>query len=362
MHPRIATAALLVAALALSGCASSDEDAQDGPELPWESGALPELVIPADNPTTEAKVALGRMLFYDPLLSSDKEVACATCHSEIWGMSDGLEVSVGIDGEGMTGPGREGPNKTRRNSPTLWNVAYRQGLFWDGRSPSLEEQALKPIEAPVEMNRNIGELIEDLRAIDGYRSLFAAAFPGEAQPITQANLARALAALQRTFVSDRAPYDRYASGDAGALSSTAIEGMFLFAEAGCSSCHVPPLFESERYANRGIGDSTVADDGRFEVTGDPADQGAFRVPTLRNLRETEPYFHDGSVQTLPQAVAIEVARSVEEGDTPPLDDQQVHAIAVFLEKGLMDRSQEPDRPEEVPSGLDVPKDGFRFLR
>jgi cytochrome c peroxidase len=320
---------------------------------------FPAAVAPVDNPQSEAKTELGRLLFYDPLLSSDREVACATCHSELWGMGDGLPLSVGIDGVGAVGPGRTGPNVTTRNAGTLWNVALRASLFWDGRSDTLERQALVPLENAVEMNRDVDELVVDLRALPGYRALFAVAFDG-AEPITADNVARALASFERTLISSRGPYDRYAAGDEGALKAEAVDGMFLFAEAGCSDCHVPPLFESERYAARGIGDAS--DIGREAVTGSAADRGAFRVPTLRNLRETGPYFHDGSVASLEQAVAHEVARSVADGRSRALDESEVRAIATFIHKGLMDRSQEPDRPEEVPSGLSVPLDGFRIVR
>jgi len=268
-------------------------------------------------------------------------------------------VSVGIDGEGPTGPGRDGPNKTTRNSMTLWNVGWRASLFWDGRSSSLEEQALLPIENEIEMGRDIDSLIADLREIDGYQLLFAAAFPTDFEPITAANLARALAALQRTFVSDWAPYDRYMAGDIGALKPDVVQGMHLFAEAGCESCHTPPLFESERYVARGIdGD----DEGRFEQTADPADRGAFRIPTLRNLRETGPYFHDGSVTTLEEAVAHEAAISAARNEGLALNSDEVEKVARFINKALMDRSREPYRPKEVPSGLEVPKDGFRIPR
>jgi cytochrome c peroxidase len=319
---------------------------------------LPEVAHPADNPPSAAKIELGRLLFYDPILSRDGEVACATCHSEIWGMSDGLPRSVGVDGEGPAGPGRTGPNVTERNAVTLWNVAYRSSLFWDGRATSLEEQALLPIETEVEMDRNLEEVVADLAANATYAALFEEAFG--AQGVTADGLAKALAVFQRTMISELGPYDRYVAGDEGALKSEAVDGMWLFDEAGCADCHQPPLFESERYADRGAGDGS--DPGREAVTEEPADRGAFRVPTLRNLRETGPYFHDGSVVELEEAVAQEVARSVAEGQSRPLTEEETEAIAVFLRKGLMDRSQEPDRPEQVPSGLQVPLDGFRIPR
>jgi cytochrome c peroxidase len=338
---RPAHALVLVAALAACGGAPADEK---GPPLPWARRAFPAMI--AHEPADAAQIALGRSLFYDPLLSADRAVACATCHSELWGMSDGLPRSVGLDGEGAVGPGRHGPNTTARNAPTLWNAAYRRGLFWDGRAASLEEQALMPIENDIEMGRELPALLADLQDNDEYRALFMDAF-GE---VSAGAVARALAAFERTFVSDLAPYDRYAAGDEGALSEQAIAGMFLFADAGCADCHAPPLFESERYVDRSIAGD---DEGRAAVTGDVADHGAFRVPTLRNLRETGPYFHDGSVVDLEDAVAHEAGA---------LSEDEVAAIAEFIRKGLMDRSREPDRPDSVPSGLPVPLDNLRIPR
>lgn len=331
---------------------------ETGPPLPWSRRALGEVPHPADNPPSADKHELGRLLFYDPILSRDQEVACATCHSEIWGMGDGLPLSVGVDGEGPAGPGRTGPNVTDRNASTLWNVAYRSELFWDGRASTLEEQALLPIEDEVEMDRDLEAVVADLKSNATYAALFAKAFGPDS--VTAENMAKALSVFQRRMVSELGPYDRYAAGDEGALNEEAVEGMWLFDEAGCADCHVPPLFDSARYADRGVGDGS--DPGRQAVTGDPADHGAFRVPTLRNLRETGPYFHDGSVDDLDQAVAQEVARSVAEGQSRALKEAEIEAIATFIRKGLMDRSQEPDRPEEVPSGLDVPLDGFRIPR
>lgn len=340
--------------IALGGCV----DPEPLPPLPWAREPLPAPAAPTDNPTTAAKVELGRLLFYDPILSRDHATACATCHSEIWGMGDGMPVSVGVDGVGPTGPGRDGPHKTRRNAQTLWNAAHRERLFWDGRAASLEDQALEPIITPDELGRaTLDEALEEIAAIDAYRARFAEAFPGE--PFGAVVLGKALASFQRTIVADRGPYDRYAAGDAGALSPDAQRGMFLFAEAGCAGCHTPPRFESERYADRAIGGD---DPGRFEVTGDPADAGRFRVPTLRNVRETGPYFHDGSVATLGEAVAHEVEVAVLRGESRPLDEEEIAAIETFLRKGLIDRAGEPHRPKEVPSGLAVPLDGFRIPR
>jgi len=348
---------LTLACATTLGCSTSAPG--DTPELPWPRQAFPEAVVPSDNPSTAAKIELGRMLFYDPVLSSDGEVACATCHSELWGLSDGLPLSVGVDGDGPVGPGRTGPNVTSRNAPTLWNVALRESLFWDGRVASLEDQALEPIQNEIEMNRDLVLVLADLRNIDGYRNLFKVAFPDTAEPINGTNLARALAAFQRTFISNLSPYDRYVAGDHGALRPEARKGMFLFAEAGCHHCHTPPLFERELYAARGIDSPDI---GHQEVSGKSEDRGAFRVPTLRNLRETGPYFHDGSVANLLDAVSLEVERATNDKASRPMDAEEVAAIAEFIHKGLMDRSREPDRPESVPSGLAVPLDGFRIPR
>jgi cytochrome c peroxidase len=242
----------------------------------------------------------------------------------------------------------------------LWNVAHKKQLFWDGRRQSLEAQAVEPLLEPKELGRAPDEVAAELATIPQYAALFAAAFPKDAAPASAKNLARAIAAFERGFSSRRAPYDRYVDDDAGALDAETLRGMDLFAEAKCATCHVPPLFDSPRFANRGIGDG--ADRGRFEVSAKSADDGAFGVPTLRNTRDSEPYFHDGSVQSLRDAVAHEVARSIADGQSRALAEDEIDAIARFLDKALTDRTEEPDRPEAVPSGLAVPKDGFRIPR
>lgn len=356
----------VVALLVLLACACSEEtipsepepEPYDGPPIPWPYEAFPTVVEPVDNPSSEAKISLGRLLFYDPVLSRDKRTACATCHSELWGMTDGLAVSIGVDGEGPTGPGRTGPNLTTRNAQTLWNAALRAELFWDGRTNSLEAQALEPLKAERELDLDPEEAADRIADIAAYAPLFEAAFPEDDDPITAPNIAKALAAFERTLLSNRAPYDRYVDGDEGSLREEARSGMVLFAEAGCASCHVPPLFESNRYERRRTG----SDLGRLEVTGAEVDRGKVRVPTLRNLRETGPYFHDGSVVELDEAVALEVELAVTQEESRELSADEVELIAVFLKKGLMDRSREPDRPEDVPSGLPVPEDGFRIPR
>ncbi len=353
------------AAVLLGGCAvffgcTEEPVAQpyDGPALPWDYQAFPLVIEPLDNPTTEEKVSLGLLLFYDPVLSGDKLTACATCHSEQWGFSDGLSFSVGVEGEGPTGPGRDGPHKTTRNAPTLWNVVFRESYFWDGRRPSLEDQALDPLDNEVELNLKPSVAVDRLRAIPTYVEMFDAAFPESSPSVTEENLAKALAAFQRTLITRRAPYDQYVAGDEGALSADGKQGMVLFAEAGCAGCHVPPLFDSERFEQR----IPSGDEGRYSVTKDLADLGKMRVPTLRNLRETGPFFHDGSSVELEDAVLREVEIAAARREGRALSADEAALISVFLRKALMSRANEPTRPDEVPSGFPVPLDGFRIPR
>jgi len=326
------------------------------PSVPWAVTpfpALPDSVtdVPA------ARIELGNLLFFDPILSADRETACATCHSEFWGMADGLPLAVGHGAGRLAGPGRDGPNVLRRNASSLFNVAFRASLLWDGRAGSLEDQALLPLEAIDEMNRDPADVVAELRTIDDYVALFAEAFPEDPR-VTAEHLASALAAYQRTFISDDALYDSYVAGDELALQGDVLEGMFRFAEKGCDGCHVPPVFESERFFDRHLpGVRGVTDLGREEHTGRREDRGKFRTPTLRNAFSTKPYFHDGSVSGLEDAVRHELEQS---GST--FTDRDVTLISRFIDKALRDESTEANRPEELPSGLPTPLDGPTIRR
>jgi cytochrome c peroxidase len=331
--------------------------------VPWKVEAFPAVPAPADNPVTDAKVALGRLLFYDPIVSVDRQTACATCHSEVWGMSDGLVRSVGHGGGLLSGPGRVGPNLERRNAPTLWNVAFKETAFWDGRAASLEDQVHFPIVSALELDRTMDEVVHDVTAIPGYLAAFQAAFPGEAEAVTAVTFARAIAAFERTLTSSRSLYDAYVAGDAHAMSESMLRGMRLFAREGCASCHRPPLFTSGRFDDRGVvAISGVPDEGRFEVTHDDADRNRFAVPSLRNLHETAPYFHTGGVAALDDAIKMEVARSVERDGAPPVGDDGIADLGAFLSEALFDSGRSPARPATVPSGLEVPIDGFALRR
>jgi cytochrome c peroxidase len=325
-------------------------------DVPWPVMAFPDDPSIMDG-VPDARIELGRLLFYETLLSGDGETACATCHSEIWGMSDSLERSVGLDAGLLAGPGRTGPNVMRRNAPTLYNLAFRHSLFLDGRTATLEAQALIPMREPDEMGRDPEDSVAEMATITEYAERFAEAFPEDPR-VTVDNLASALAAFQRTMISKRSLYDSYIKGDLGALSDEMVEGMFRFAEMGCNECHTPPLFESERFENRSVPEILgVVDDGLMEVTHRAQDRGKFRVPTLRNVAFTNPYFHNGSIASLEDAVEHELEQS-----GLPYTDEDLRLIEIFIDKALRDESREPDRPFALPSGLRVPLDGTAILR
>lgn len=365
--------AVVVAALA-AGCGSSDGGAvssgsggfgavggsggdvptePSAPEVPWEVTEFPPLpAVMLDVP--EARIELGRSLFYDPILSTDAETACATCHSEIWGMSDFLPRSIGHGAGLIAGPDRRGPNELRRNSPALFNMAFRSSFFLDGRTATLEEQALLPLLTEDELDRDPEEVVTDLAGIAQYASLFAAAFPDDPR-VTVDNFAAALAAFQRTFVSSRSLYDGYVGGDVLALSDEMVEGMFRFAHKGCDNCHVPPLFESATFADRNVPEvEGIIDEGRAEATDNPADIGKFRTPTLRNIKFTQPYFHNGTFRQLDAVVIHEL----EQGSLS-YTEEDARLITLFIEKALNDESRKPRRPVSVPSGLRMPIDERR---
>ncbi|RLA30005.1 MAG: cytochrome-c peroxidase [Gammaproteobacteria bacterium] len=296
----------------------------------WES--LPtEAPAPADNPTTEAKVELGKMLFFDPRFSATGTVSCFSCHNVMEGGDDHRSSSIGVHGQ-IGG----------RNAPTVWNAAFLSTQFWDGREATLEDQAKGPVTNPIEMGMaSLEDAIERVRAISGYKVYFEAAF-GAGDAVTIDNAAKAVAAYERTLITPNSPYDRYVEGDRSALSVQAIRGMETFEQAGCMSCHSGAAFagpalpmgtgffmkfptfpdrpDIEKY-------SLMEDEGRFTVTGNVADKNVWRVPTLRNLEYTAPYFHNGTVKGLDDAVRI-MAQSQLNKD---LSDAEIADVIAFLE-------------------------------
>lgn len=346
-----ALGAAVLAAAFVTACSepAGTTPANDSP-TPWPVTAFPELPeIMSDVP--EARIELGHMLFFDPILSVDRETACVTCHSEQWGMSDALRRAVGHGAGLLAGPGRRGPNELRRNSSSLYNLAFRETLLLDGRATTLEEQALFPLVADDEMGVDPATVVNELAAIPEYVALFEEAFPNDPSVSIQ-NLAAALAAYQRTFISDRSTYDAYVSGRTGLMTDEQIEGMFRFAEMGCDGCHTPPLFESETFANRNVPDAEgVVDYGLQEHTGLEEDRGKFRAVTLRNLMSTSPYFHNGAMTRMDDAIRHELGQS-----GMPYDEEDVRLIMTFIDKTLRDETREAIRPVSVPSGLTIPID------
>ncbi len=289
----------------------------------WQSLPL-QAPAPADNPTTPAKVELGRKLFHDRNLSRTQDVSCASCH-DLAGHAgaDGRHVARGIQQ-------REG----RRNTPTVWNAAFQTRLFWDGRAASLEEQALGPITHPDEMGMpSVAAAVRRLADDPGYQHDFAAAFgvDGQAGAVTAANLAAALAAFERTLVTADTPYDRFVRGDAAALTPLQVKGMALFESVGCVHCHAGPNFSGASAFEasapyRAFPARTLPDLGPLQLAADPgrapagSEAGVWRIPSLRNVAVTAPYFHNGSVTTLQEAVRI-MARTqlgLAIGDAPAL--------------------------------------------
>ena len=252
---------------------------------------LPELPVPEDNPQTTEKIALGKMLYFDKRLSKDGTISCATCHDPEMAWTEHRATSKGI-GDQVGGA----------NSPTVINAAYAKKQFWDGRADSLEEQALGPMENPIEMGHNLGVLVKELAEIPEYKDGFQKVF---GTGVTKDGMAKAIASFERTVLSGNSPYDQFKAGKKDALTESQKRGMELFEDLGCSTCHAPPLFSNYGYYNAGVGmDKEKPDEGRKAVTGLDRDLGKFRVPPLREVANTGPYFHDGSVATLEEAVAI----------------------------------------------------------
>jgi cytochrome c peroxidase len=291
------------------------------PGIPRE---LWEYFIPKDNPMTAEKIELGRQLFFDKRLSADGTISCASCHDPSKAFADGKAVAEGISGR-----------RGSRNTPTLLNAMFNSSLFWDGRAESLEEQARLPLVDPNEMgNRSYQEVVDRLRGLPEYAAQFRRVFGG---PVTIENISKAIAAYERTLVSGDSPFDRFMAGDASAMSESAQRGLALFrGKARCSICHTInqafPFFTDQTYRNTGVAAfapefeslarraaqmarSPSADQlrelsslraasslGRFLISGNQLDIGAFRTPSLRNVELTAPYFHDGSARTLDEVL------------------------------------------------------------
>lgn len=305
-------------------CASTATQAADWTALPTTT---PE---PVDNPTTAAKVKLGQMLYFDPRFSKTGTISCNSCHNVMLGGEDNRPVSFGVHAK--TGG---------RSAPTVWNSAFSSVQFWDGRAASLEEQAKGPVVNPVEMGMSdLEAAIDRVRKIPGYQPYFVAAF-GEANPITVDNASKAVATYERTLITPNSPYDRYVKGDLQALTATQQQGMKLFEETGCTSCHSGPAFmgpslpqgqgffmkfptfaDAEMVTKYNL----MQDTGRHAVTQQETDKHLWKVPTLRNIALTAPYFHNGSVTTLEEAVRVMAKTQLDKTLAP----EQISQLVAFL--------------------------------
>ena len=296
--------------------------------IDWQ--ALPKTApAPADNPTTAAKVELGKMLYMDPRLSSTGTVSCNSCHNVMEGGDDSRAVSMGVNGQ--TGG---------RSAPTVWNAAFYSVQFWDGRANLLEDQAKGPITNPIEMGmKDHNQAMAVIKTIPGYKAPFEKAFGKKSMNIV--NAAKAIAAFERTLITPNSPYDRFVKGDKKAMTKQQQKGMNKFAELGCAGCHSGAAFNGPKNKigvgffakfptfadNAYVGKYKLADDkGRESVTGKKADANMFRVPTLRNITDTAPYFHNGAVATLDEAVRV-MAKTQLNKD---LSKQDVSDVVAFL--------------------------------
>jgi len=284
---------------------------------------------PANNPITAAKIELGKQLFFDPRLSQDGTISCNSCHNVMAGGTDNRSVSVGVAGA-----------KGGRSAPTVWNAAFLSTQFWDGRAATLEDQAKGPILAGVEMAMPSPEAaVKRIKDIPGYVQSFKAVFGGS-DPVTYDNIAKAIATYERTLITPNSPFDRYMRGDKSAMSAAAVRGMKTVESLGCTSCHNGPNFSGPEMP-MGTGffqkfptfpskyDAKYkfsADEGRYEATKNPADKHMWRVPTWRNIALTAPYFHNGSVMTLDEAVRVMAKTQLNKSPSK----KQVKDIVAFL--------------------------------
>ena len=283
---------------------------------------LPALPVPAESPLTAETVALGKKLYFDPRLSEDGTVSCASCHDPEKGFGDSRKTALGV--RQQTG---------NRNAPTVLNAAYSPRQFWDGRAASLEDQAAGPIANPIEMNLPHAECVKRVRGDAEYQALFAKAF-GEGA-ITMPHVQRAIAAFERTVVTGNSPFDRYFYGnDKTALSEAAVRGMATFMDrekGNCTACHTAgpkeALFSDGQFHNVGAGlspEGELVDLGRFAETKLDFDKGAFKTPSLRNVAQTGPYMHDGSLKTLRAVVDFYAGG----GSSNPYLDKQLKPLAL----------------------------------
>ena len=317
----------------LAGCLMS---ATLGAAEPAGLAAVPH---PADNAPSEDKIALGKQLYFDPRLSADDTISCASCHDPKKGWSNSEQFATGVGGK-----------KGGRNAPTIMNSAYYTFQFWDGRAKTLEDQALGPIANPIEMNMPVEKVVEKLNGIPGYKDQFQKVF---ATDVTADGLAKAIAAFERTILSGDAPYDKFKAGDTTALTAEAQRGLKLFfGKANCSACHGGPNFSDNAFHNIGYESTDV---GRFAISKLVGDTGAMKTPTLRDIAKSGPYFHLGEIKSLEEVVA----HYNKGGNNNPHQDEEIYPLKLtdaemadlvtFLKEGLSSTAYPHVDPPELPN-------------
>lgn len=354
-------AVAIIASIAVASCTKKEEKVEE-PQVVVEEAVVeevatrppaphefPEMKIPEDNPQTLGKVLIGVLLFFDPRLSVDGTRSCYSCHQNENGNGGETPLAVGAEGKQLT-----------RHSPVIWNTAYFDRFYWDGRADSLEAQA-KGAWGGGNMGvgkENLAKKTKALSKIKVYRESFAKVFPEEG--MTPDTVAKAIAAYERTLICNNTAYDRFAKGDESALTDQQKEGWGIFMGKGqCVVCHAPPLFSSAMgvpdgiYYNVGIGTDGIAEEevdiGRAAVTENEADWATFKVPSLRNVSKSAPYFHDGSVDTLDGAVRLMATGGIDNKNKTSLladrglTDQEIDALVAFL--GGLDCSRTLIKPE-----------------
>jgi parallel beta-helix repeat protein len=328
---------------------------------------FPAVVVRPDNPPTPERIALGRLLFFDPILSGANDQSCATCHHPDLGFTDGRGQAMGKGGRGL-GPDRVSGTLVKRGAPTVWNAAFNHRQFWDGRAADLEDQARFPITSEKEMDQKPDELVRELAGIPEYERLFDGAFGGKGgSGVTFDNVTRAVAAFERTLLTDRSRFDRYRGGDATALAPAERRGLTLFRslKTRCFECHGFPTLANPDFKVIGVPDvpGQEADLGRAEIVGGKPYEHAFKVPTLRNVALTAPYMHNGRFKTLAEVVLFyQKGGGRGQGQGLPNLDDKIRAFPLTTEEqqdlvaflnALTDESRLPAVPERVPSGLPV---------
>ncbi len=323
--------ALCLSPAAHAGSSLMDEAQQYFKPIPAAAPAL------KNNPATPARVELGKILYFEPRLSSSALISCNTCHNVGLGGTDFQETSTGHKW-------RKGP----RNAPTVLNSVYNVAQFWDGRAKDLAEQAKGPVQAGVEMNNRPEMVVKTLKSMPEYIDLFKKAFPEDKDPVTFDNMAKAIELFEATLVTPDSPFDLFLKGDEKALNSKEKRGLATFIDKGCSDCHGGINMGGDDYYNFGVikvpASSLVTDDkGRYKVTQDPADEFNFKSPSLRNIELTAPYFHSGKVWTLKSAVVVMSTAQLES----KLTRKEVDDVVAFLKAttGKQPRIEHPVLPK-----------------